>query len=403
MREFLRNYGFHGVPQIAWKALVDGELGGQAGPVFLAAPLALASLATRPGRRLLFAGLVFLLPYPQNVGTRFLIPALPFVALAMAAGMERLWPRVLAPAAVVGACVLSWPGVIALYEMPSNWRIQEIPVRAALGLVPADQWLLERSPSWVIARMLDQFVPPGQKIWSTMPVAEAYAKSEVLVNYFSAEGELLEDILLMPLRPETQPLREWRYSLATPSNRLRLELKAGGAGMWSIGEMRFYSAAGVQLKPRHVSASTFPWDIGLAVDDNPATRWRTWETARPGMWVEAEFAEPVQRAEVFVSADQNTQASLAGGATESLQVSISDQARPQAVEAMAARGIRYLLLGDGYFAASDIRANPARWGLELVADRGSARLYRIATYSGRNRAAAHTMAIDEREHRQTAQ
>ena len=77
--------------------------------------------------------------------------------------------------------------------------------RAALGLEPPERWLTQRSPAWVIARMVDQFVPPGQQVWSTMPVAEAYATSEILVNYFSAEGELLEDILLMPARPKRNP------------------------------------------------------------------------------------------------------------------------------------------------------------------------------------------------------
>ena len=44
-----------------------------------------------------------------------------------------------------------------------------------------------------------------------MSVAEAYAKSQFVVNSFSAEGELLEDTLLMPLRPETQPLVRWPH------------------------------------------------------------------------------------------------------------------------------------------------------------------------------------------------
>ena len=35
---------------------------------------------------------------------------------------------------------------------------------------------------------------------------------------------------------------------------------------------------------------------------------------------------------------------------------------------MGQRGIRYLLIGDEYLAAADIRADPARWGLDLVAD-----------------------------------
>jgi len=60
-----------------------GTLGGVLGLSFLLAPLALLALRSPAGGSLLLAALVFAIPYAANIGTRFLIPALPFVALSL--------------------------------------------------------------------------------------------------------------------------------------------------------------------------------------------------------------------------------------------------------------------------------------------------------------------------------
>ncbi len=46
--------------------------------------------AFREGRQLLFAGLLFVSTYFSNIGTRFLIPMVPFVSLAMALAVANL-------------------------------------------------------------------------------------------------------------------------------------------------------------------------------------------------------------------------------------------------------------------------------------------------------------------------
>src|SRR5207248_6957060 len=75
-------------------------LQGVVGPIFLLAPLGLLALRLPAGRRVLFAAAVFTLLYFANIGTRCLVPPLPFIALAMAcaysggamAGDTRRWP-----------------------------------------------------------------------------------------------------------------------------------------------------------------------------------------------------------------------------------------------------------------------------------------------------------------------
>ena len=65
---------------------------GVLGPVFLLAPIALLALRRREGRQLLLAAAVFGSTYLGNIGARFLIPPLPFVALAMMLGSAtRRW------------------------------------------------------------------------------------------------------------------------------------------------------------------------------------------------------------------------------------------------------------------------------------------------------------------------
>ncbi len=104
-----------------WDIPVEVTVRGQVlcgllGPVFLLAPLALLAWRDRHGRRLLLAALIFGSVYASNVGTRFLLMALPPAALAMAI----VFARVPALLVLLVAChaILSWPEVIKLYAHP---------------------------------------------------------------------------------------------------------------------------------------------------------------------------------------------------------------------------------------------------------------------------------------------
>src|SRR5207237_9356327 len=82
--QHMRHYGLKSDREIPLEVTVrGGALCGFLGPIFLLSPLALLALRLPQGRTLLLAALVFLIPYTANIGTRFLIPALPFVTLAM--------------------------------------------------------------------------------------------------------------------------------------------------------------------------------------------------------------------------------------------------------------------------------------------------------------------------------
>ena len=87
-------------PEEYWQAPYEtavrgGILGGLLGPVFLLVPIGLLSLKWSLGRQAILAAAVFASTYPANVGTRFLIPAAPFLAFAMAMSITQ-W-RAMAP------------------------------------------------------------------------------------------------------------------------------------------------------------------------------------------------------------------------------------------------------------------------------------------------------------------
>ena len=82
-RRLLAMYHLKSRWEIPMQVTVYGSLSGLLGPVFLLSPLGLLALRRREGRQLLLAALVFGVNYFSNIAARFLIPPLPFVALAM--------------------------------------------------------------------------------------------------------------------------------------------------------------------------------------------------------------------------------------------------------------------------------------------------------------------------------
>jgi hypothetical protein len=382
-RRYFHTYGLPSLKPLLWILTVHGELGGALGPLFLLTPLALLGLRSREGRRILLAGAFFLLPYPGNIGARFLLPVLPFAALGIALAFE-FSPR-LRTALVVVAAVLAWPSVTQRYAMRYNWQIQDMPWKAALAMVSQDDFLKEIDGDWVTARMLDQYVPAGKRVWSTDAVAEAYSTTTVLVNYYSAEGERIQDILYSPLAGDN-PTRILRYTFpARELSHLQFLQKAGGVNeMWGIAEMRFFHGD-KQITPEkswRYTASSFPWDIALAFDGNPATRWLSWETIHPGMSIDVTFGHPmvVDRVELLGShAEQHAQIALDGmdAHREALDIPAPPNYRRLVTATVKAMGIDYLLTsGDGWL-AKETHSDPAPWGLRKVAERGPSWLFEI--------------------------
>ncbi len=380
-RQYLTHYGLVSLKPLLWIVTVSGQLGGQIGPVFLLAPLALLSLRSKHGRHCLLAALIFLLPYPQNIGARFLIPALPCVALGIAFALE--FSQTILTITVLTASVLAWPRVIDRYRAPAGgWQIATIPWKAALHITPPETWL-RRNPGYRLAEVINRNVPPAKRVWSTIPIAEAYTKPEILVYYYSAESEQIQDILLTGFNTDLQPLWDWRFTFAPRTlSRVRvIQTAESKDDIWSIGEARFRNGDD-EFNPTRADARPFPWTIDMALDHNPVTRWRAWESIRSGQFADFLFETPVTLSQVdlYCSHDQWKIGMKLDGIDariEKLEVPPVADLRRLATRTVKSRGIDYLVMGNDFTAAGDIAKDPARWGLTPIAEEDNAKLYKI--------------------------
>ena len=400
---FEKDYAYHqrhydelkSASQIPLEVTVrGGALGGLLGPVFLLAPLALLALRLPAGRSLLLAALVFGAPYAANVGTRFLLPALPFVALALCLALSG--SAALIAALVIAHAVLSWPSVAARYCAPNAWRLlAKIPVRQALRIESEESFLNFRLPYWAVMRLIDRKVPPGGKVFSYGGSPEAYSSRDILVAYESAFGNVLGDILWGPLIPDYQA--RWILRFQYPAQSLRgvrvVQTAWAAPDLWSVGEFRIF--AGKSELPREpgwkLRASPNPWDVQLAFDNSPATRWRSWQAASPGMYLAVEFPSPRVSDAVVIecSHDQyKVRLRLEGldeaGKWKTLAEAPQPSEGPEpaglrraAAEEAKARGVEYLLLYDDDYSAEDFRRNGRMWGVKLLGEQNGGRLYRF--------------------------
>ena len=361
---------------------VTGELGGQLGPLFLLAPLGILAAKTRPGRYILLAAACFLLPWPANLGARFLLPVLPFAALSIALALPS-W-RPLTTILVASAAFLAWPRVIDKYRAPAGgWQVTTVPWQAALGLIPERTWLLARSGEFELADLINRTVPPTATLWSTNVLAESYIKANVLVNYYSARGEAIEDTLNIPLREDLHPTWNWRFTFPsrTVSTLRVFQSATSDTDIWSLGEAHFYSGT-LELRPLLANANPFPWDVHLALDNNPTTRWRSWQPIRPGMFLDFIFPTntTLDRVELAAAHDQwklDLRLDNIPATREKLELPPLPDLRRQATQTIKSRGIDYLLIGRNAPQAADMKADPARWGLRLAAAKAGDALYQI--------------------------
>jgi hypothetical protein len=390
----VKYYGLTSRWRIPWELTMRGyQLGGLIGPVFLAAPLALLSLRSRVGRRLLFAGALFLLPYPLNIDARFVIPALPFFALALALVFAQ-FPVVLGAFAVL-SCIVSWPSVVARYSATYAWRLETPSWRAALRIESQDAYL-GRDANYVMVRRIDRLVPPRARIFSLSGEQQAYSNRTFLSAWLSAESEVLLDIFQCAAFDDFKPNRMRTFHFASqPLRWVRLVQMAGTDldNPWSIAEVRFFHQGREVRRTSawRLSASPNPWDVQMAFDNRLVTRWRSWQAYQPGMFMAVDFGQalPLDSVQVQSSPDQEgTRIRIDGmdasGHWQTLASSPVETILPaigflgeSAMSAIRARNIQYFALRVDDSGADAVLKDPGAWGLTMLDEVGVGRLYRI--------------------------
>jgi hypothetical protein len=378
--------------QVPWQLCVGGLLAGIAGPAFLAAPAGLLALRTRAGRWCWAAAALLALPWFFNTGARFLMPALPLVALAMALALPRawLWTCVLLQA------LLCWPAAIDLWEPFHLFRLRDFPLTAALRLEPEDDYVWRVLDECKVARMVERNTPAEARVLALTSVASAYLTRDVRVYWQSAEAETLLDTLRVAGEYVSQPFYD--VSGAWPEQPLtgiRVRLRVTHAAEWCIHELHFRRGEDqVHPSPQWgLRAWPNPWEVPLALDANLATRWRTWEPMRAGMYVEVDFDHTqvldgltlLSHTPVF-GVPMECYGRLADGQWRALGL-LQAKERPHqdlrysAMEAVRKAGYGYILTPVGWQGAGPLgktmAAHEAEWGLVTAARAGNVTLFRV--------------------------
>jgi len=397
-RAYLAHYDLTSRSQIPLQITVQGDhVEGFLGPLFLLAPLALLALRFRPGRQLLLAAAIFGAAYFSNIGTRFLIPIVPFISLALALAVANVpW---LLLVLVIAHGIASWPDVYQFYCAPYAFRIEEVPVRAALRLQSEDAYL-SQDPEYVVDRMIGGIVPPGEPVFTISQGGQSYLQRNLLVGYESAPNEVLEDILWTPVFRYNQPTRTLKFDFPSRELRkLRVVQTASLQGLqWSIAELRVFTSGPGNIQteiPRdpawRLTAHPNPWDVQLAFDNSAVTRWRSWQPGAPGMYVQVDFGRPQSASAVVVQTSDDTgpaKVKLEGMGADGRWVTLSDQPiesrqpiraslRLAATAELKARGIHYLLIMPENPGSTDLRRYPAFWGLTVAGTVGDVVLLHI--------------------------
>ncbi len=368
------------------------KTGGIIGPVFLAAPLALLALRQRAGRRLLAAGALLLATYFANTGTRFLIPCLPFFSLAMALALDFSPPLLVV--LMLFHAITSWPAGIRVYADPYVWSLNRMLYREALRIVPQDVALRRADETYSLARMIEANVPKGERVLALEGLPSSYTSREVLVGFESAFNEELRDIFNAGWNDSQQPTVDHTFRFpSTVTRRVRLVEAAPSKDQWGVHELRFYSH-GVELPRRpewRLQAWPNPWDVQLAFDNSLATRWRSWEPGKPGMYLETDFSKPQSvdmitvvtciddswiQTIVQVLDDLGNWQQVTGQASQD-RVKFRSNIRRAATYELHVRGVNYLLLRDLDYGAEDVRDDPESWGLKEITVGFGARLYQV--------------------------
>ena len=391
--DYVRSYG---VPwsERAWEVTLGGaRTQGLLGPGFLLAPIGLLAMRRKKDAVLVAAAAVCAAGWFFNAGTRFLIPAAVFAALAMAAAL----PRKLAWALALVHAVLCWPVVLDRYVPAGAWRLSaEWPWRAALRIEPELDYLRRTSPQFQAAEMVNRHVKPGERVLDFSEVPRAYAQgAELLLGWQYPVARRAAAALVTAHSGEPHVFYQLHGSW--PRRRLRsmrFEQYSTSEDSWSIQEVRLRRGGGIVFPSRawELSAHPNPWDAALAFDRNLVSGWRTWEPRRDGMYLEIAGSIDSDGVElVCLGNEAGPRVRVSGVDERGLAVELAARLEPREAVALNRRmeamryvrreGFAWIVTATGEAGLDQIgRAlvdEAADWGVERVDRSGGVYLLRI--------------------------
>ncbi len=381
--------------RVPYELIVGGAFNGTMGPVFFALPLGLLALRKGAGRLCWVAAALLAAPWFWNTGARFLMPALPFLALALALGLAISLPRQALWVLVAVQAVGCWPQTMRLYHPAYTWRLERIPWRAALRIQPEQEYLAEYLTGYYVARLIEEHTAPGERIFSMIPVPIAYTDREVLEFWHSAEAAQLRDTLRVGLRTNDTTFDVRAQWTPQKMQGIRIRVPQRLTAEWVIHEIKLFAGEERVYGNPQWQLDAWPnvWELPLAFDGNMATRWHSWEPLRAGMYVEADFDRELELSSAvmtsptayypvtfeFYGREQDGWRLLTSQASVT-QRPLGDL-KTAATRAVRAAGFQYILTddninGNGLLGAT-VLGHEREWGLEKTAQVGSLLLFRI--------------------------
>jgi hypothetical protein len=389
----LRSLGDVRPAQVPWELAFGDRLTGTFGPLFLALPIGLIALRRRGGRLLWAAALFLALPWLTNTGARFLMPAVALAAIALGMAL----PRPAAWAAIAIQAVLCWPHVLDGWETRYSFRLHGFPLAAAVGAESEADYCKRSFEEYNVARMIQRATPPDSRTLALLGVASAYLDREVAVTWQSAEADQLLDTLRLATVYSSTPTFDWKAVWGERAVRaVRFRMPTGYQGEWDINEVQLYSGNERVFNSPQWTLGGWPnrWELPLAFDGNMATRWRTWETVRAGMYLDVELGNPQRlTAAVLVThtaafrvplevygLDMRGRWHLLSNTPQAIPRAPQD-IRLEASRAIKRAGFRYLLVptgGGGNAPIGNILVgHETEWGMERVGEAGRFYLFRV--------------------------
>lgn len=395
LSQTVRNYGGFRWFTAPWEWAFGGRLQGVAGPLIFLLPIAILAWRKPLTRLVLLAGLLLLAPAFYNVGTRFLMPALPFLAIALISAI----PRPVALCFVLLQAILCFPPVLACISPPQTWTLRGFPWQAALRIQPEAQYLEATTGDYAVARMIESNTSASSRIFGLVGLPNAYIARESLEFWHSALAIQLTDSLRSALRqpPVVRIQADWP---PVGLEALRVVSTSNSTQEWRIFEMRLFSPDGPVPPSAQWSLAAFPnlWEAPRAFDGNRTTAWSSRAPEARGMFLEVEFGKPAIKPEMLSSIELLTERTkpvenlivqgrapgakwrLLADGLRSTPVDKEDLRR-EAIRALKAAGFTHILVGDqGGGTATlgkDMALHPIAWGVQDIAQVGPVHLFRI--------------------------
>jgi hypothetical protein len=169
------------------------------------------------------------------------------------------------------------------------------PWQAALRIESEADYMQRVSWDYRITRMVEAKTKPADRILDLFGAHLALLNREMVGSYQTALGDNLFTGFEVASVLDRGMFYDQRATFPEqPIKAIRVRQTADTSQIWSIHDIELFRGEQRIRSSRSWTLDAWPnsWEAPLAFDQNLISRWRTWEPARPGMYLEVDFDGP---------------------------------------------------------------------------------------------------------------